>query len=52
MEIREAHAFAMQPVEVRRFKDRMPMHGHVAVALIVSEDEDDVGARTDQRRSR
>ena len=44
VEVREPHAFAVQPVEVRRLEHRIAMRRDVAVALIVGEDENDVRA--------
>ena len=42
MEVGEAHPLGVQSVEVRRLQHRVAVGGHVAVALIVGEDEDDV----------
>ena len=43
MEVREPHALGMQLVEVGRLEHGIAMRGDVAVALVVGEDEDDVG---------
>ena len=41
-EVLEAHALRMQAVHVRRFEDGIAVAGDVGVALIVSEEENDV----------
>ena len=43
VEIGEAHALGVKGVEVRRFQDGILVGGKIAVALIVGEDEKDVG---------
>lgn len=43
MEIGEAHALGVKGVEVRRFQDGISVGGKIAVALIIGEDEKDVG---------
>ena len=43
MEVGEADALLVQPVEVRRLDDRVAVAGEIAVALVVGHDQDDVG---------
>ena len=43
MEIREAHGLGVEAIQIRRLEDRIPVTGQIAVALIVSHHEDDVG---------
>ena len=43
MEIREANAFGVEPVEVRRFDEGIALAAQVAVALVVGQDQDHVG---------
>ena len=52
VEVGEANAFVMQPVEVGRLEDRVAVAGQIAVALVVGEDEDDVRAAADERFGR
>src|SRR5436305_14910170 len=57
MEVRKTHALIVQAVEVRRLDQRITVARDVAIALIVGEDEDQVGAprmgsRSKQRRSK
>jgi hypothetical protein len=42
VELLEAHALIVQRIQVRRLEQWVPMSPHIAVALIVSQDEDDV----------
>jgi hypothetical protein len=42
-EVFEADALASDAVHVGRLEDRIAMRGNIAVALIVGEEEDDVG---------
>jgi hypothetical protein len=42
----EAHALGAEAIQVGRLQDRVPVGGNVAVALIVSEKEHDVGLAT------
>ncbi|MEY3530243.1 MAG: hypothetical protein RLZ70_1311 [Verrucomicrobiota bacterium] len=44
LEIREADAFGAEPVEVRGLEHRVAVRAHVAVALVVRQDEEDVRA--------
>jgi hypothetical protein len=44
MEILEAHRLGAQAVEVRRLEDRVAVGRDVAIALVVGQEEDDVGA--------
>ena len=44
VEVREAHAFVVEAIHVRRLEQRVPVRGDVAVALVVGEDEQDVGS--------
>jgi hypothetical protein len=43
VEVREAHALGGHPVEVRRADRRAAVAAEVAVALVVGQDDDDVG---------
>src|SRR5262245_52120846 len=52
MEIREPHAFRVQPVEVGGLQHRMAVGGDVTVALVVGENENDVGPLAGNRRAR
>ena len=51
--IGEADALSVQRVEIRRLQDRVSVAGEVAVALIVGDDQDDIGAlgRVDGERA-
>ena len=42
-EVGHAHRFGVKPVHVRRFQNGMTVRADVAVALVVGEEEDDVG---------
>lgn len=42
VEIREAHAFVMKPVEVGRLEDRVAVAGQIAVALVIRQHKDDI----------
>jgi len=44
VKVAEAHALAAQLVQVGRFQRRIPMRRKIAVALIVADNDDDVGA--------
>jgi hypothetical protein len=52
--LREAHAFSRQTVDVRRSESPLPVTAQIAVAQIVSLNEDDVGSglRRKGRRKR
>jgi hypothetical protein len=50
MEIGKAHALVMEAVDIGGFEHGIAVTRHVAVALIICEDEDDVRAATRQRR--
>ena len=39
----EPHGFSRQLVEVRGFHDRVAVNGEIAIALVIGDDEDDVG---------
>ena len=43
MEIGEADALCMELVHVRRLEKRMPVRPHVAIALIIGQDDEDIG---------
>lgn len=43
MEVGKAHALVVQPVEVRSLEHRVAVARQVAVALVVGQNEDDVG---------
>ena len=44
MEVHEPHTIGVQPIEVRRPEDGVAVGREVAVALVVGEDEEDVGS--------
>src|SRR5262249_54432457 len=44
VKVAEAHALAAQLVQVGRFQRRIPMRRKIAIALIVADNDDDVGA--------
>jgi hypothetical protein len=44
MVVEQTHAVIVQSIDVRSFEDWISVAGEIAVALIVSDDEDDVGA--------
>ena len=52
VEIGEADALAVQPVDVRRPQHGVAMARQVAVALVVGEDQDDIGGRLGRCRAR
>jgi hypothetical protein len=43
VEVPETHAFAVEAIEVGRFENRIAVTGQVAEALIVRQQEDNVG---------
>ena len=43
MKLGEANALAVQPVQIGRFDDGIPVSGYVAIPLIVRKHNDDVG---------
>ena len=43
MEVRQTHGFSGQPVDVRRLDVLVIVSAHIAVALVVGHDENDVG---------
>jgi hypothetical protein len=44
VEIGEAHALSVESVEVRSFQDGISVGGEIPVALIIREDEENIGA--------
>jgi hypothetical protein len=44
VEIGEAHALGVESVEVRGFQDGISVGGEIPVALIIREDEENIGA--------
>jgi hypothetical protein len=49
VEIGEARAFVVQAIEVGRLEDGIAVGGDIAVALVVGEDEEDVGTFARER---
>ena len=45
MIILQTHALRVQAVEIRRLQPGIAMAGHVAVTLVVGDDEDDIRRR-------
>ena len=43
MEVREPDALGVQPVEMRRLQHRIPVNGQLAVALVIGDEDEDVG---------
>ena len=43
MEIREANAFGVELVEVGRLNEGIALAAQIAVALVIGQDQDDVG---------
>ena len=49
VKIGKAHAFVMQSIDVWGLEDRMPVTGHVSVALVVGQNENNVWPSTNNR---
>ena len=49
MKIREADAFVMDAIQVRRFDVGVAVAGEVCIALVVGENQDDVGTSLGER---
>ena len=51
LEVNKPHALCAKPIEVRRLEDRVTMGGKVAIALVVSQNEQDIRLRRSSQQT-